>query len=264
MRRAILILARQWLPLQRRARLFRAVVPRRYWFSAVLMLGRAHGILARLAGCREYAHRELSCIDGWLGELTNSGPFAVDYKMVGAEHLRKTSDDRAGILCCMVHLPLTAMSMRGCVDLGAAPEYIIAAPHNINQDGRWLPAGAGEGFKAIAPGPFTLLQARKVLQKGGRLASMLDEDVGTPLRPALMRLAGSMGARVVLCWAEMDAERNLVITYRTPVHPIPDTEEKVSANMAAVEEERQRALDSLRGPVLRSRSLAWRRENARS
>lgn len=255
-RRAILVLARQWLPLRRRALLFRAVVPRRYWFPAVLMLSRAHGALARLAGSREYASRELSCIDGWLGELTLSGPFAVDYKVVGAEQLRRAPDDQGGILCCMVHLPLTPMTMRACLDLGAAPEYIVAAPHNINQDGRWLPAGAGEGLKAIAPGPFTLLQARKVLQQGGRLASMLDEDVGTPLRPSLMRLAGSVGARVVFCCAEMDAERNLVVTYRNLLHPIPDTEEKVSANLAAVDEERQRVLARLRGPVLGSGSIA--------
>jgi hypothetical protein len=254
-RRAILVLARQWLPLRRRARLFRAVVPRRYWFPAVLMLSRAHGTLARLAGSPEYASRELSCVDGWLAELTQSGPFAVDYKVVGAEHLRRTPDDQAGILCCMVHLPLTPMTMRGCVDLGAAPEYLIAAPHNINQDGRWLPAGASEGLRAIAPGPFTLLEARKVLQQGGRLASMLDENVGTPLRPALMRLAGAVGARVVICLAEMDAQRNLVVTYWTPPHPIPDTEEKVAANMAAVDEERQRVMTSLRRPMLGAGSM---------
>ena len=53
---------------------------------------------------------------------------------------------------------------------------------------------------------------------------MLDEDVGTPLRPALMRLAGSVRARVVLCWAVMDTTRTIVVTFKTAPYPIPDTE----------------------------------------
>ena len=76
---------------------------------------------------------------------------------------------------------------------------------------------------------------------------MLDEDVGTPLRPALMQVAGSVRARVVLCWAEMNADRTIVVTYRTPPHSVPDTEEKVWANLAALDQQRQRVLATLRG-----------------
>ena len=137
--------------------------------------------------------------------------------------------------------------MRACVDLGAAPDFVIAAPHNINRKGQWMPAGVAEGIKAISPGSGTIKKARTVLCEGGRFASMLDEDVGTPLRPALMRLAGSVRARVVLCWAVMDATRTIVVNFKTAPYPIPDTEEKVAANLAVLDEIRQQVLASLRG-----------------
>lgn len=239
--------AKQLLTLRRRALLFRSMVPRRCWFRAVLALSQAHATIARMAGAQECARYESSCVDRWLGELTLSGPFPIEYRVEGAEHLVRTAADEAGILCCTVHVPLTSVMMRACVDLGAAPDYVIAAPININRDGRWLPAGLREGFKAIPPGSGTLRRARTVLAEGGRFTSMLDEDVSLPLRPALMQVAGSVRARVVLCWAEMDPSRTIVVTYRTAPHAIPDTEEKVWANLAVLDQQRQRVLAALRG-----------------
>jgi hypothetical protein len=244
---AIMASAKQVLSLRRRALLFRSMVPRRFWFRGVLALSQAQATIARMTGRRECARHEANCVDGWLVELTLSGPFAIDYRVEGAEHLVRTAADEAGILCCTVHVPLASVMMRACVELGAAPDCIIAAPHNINREGRWLPAGLSEGLRAIAPGLGTLRRARTVLAEGGRFASMLDEDVGTPLRPALMQVAGSVRARVVLCWAEMDANRTIVVTYRTAPHAIPDTEEKVWANLAVLDQQRQRVLATLRG-----------------
>jgi hypothetical protein len=239
--------ARQLLSLERRALLFRSMLPRRYWFRAVLALSQAHATVARLAGAQECARYESSCVDRWLQVLTPHGSFPVEYRVEGAEHLVRTATDEAGILCCTVHVPLTSVMMRACVDLGAAPDYVIAAPINIDRNGRWLPAGLREGFKAIPPGSGTLRRARTVLKEGGRFTSMLDEAVGFPLRPALMQVAGSVRARVVLCWAEMDASRTIVVTFRTAPHAIPDTEEKVWANLAALDQPRQRILASLQG-----------------
>jgi hypothetical protein len=239
--------AKQLLTLRRRALLFRAMVPRRFWFQGVLALSQAHATLARLAGSRECALYESSCVDRWLVELTLSGAFPIQYRVDGAEHVARTAADQAGILFCSVHVPLAPVMMRACVELGAAPDYVIAAPHNINREGRWVPAGLREGFQAIAPGSGTLRRARAVLTEGGRFASMLDEKVGTPLRPALLQVAGSVRARVVHCWAEMDPTRTVVVTYRTAPYAVPDTEEKVWANLAALDEQRQRILASLRG-----------------
>ena len=239
--------AKRWLTLQHRALLFRSVVPRRFWFRCVLALGRAQAIVARMAGSQECARYESSCVDRWLAELTFSGSYPIQYRVEGAEHLARTAADEAGIVCCSIHVPLARVMMRACADLGAAPDSIIAAPININREGRWLPAGHPEGFRAIAPGSGTLQRARTILAKGGRFASMLDADVGLPLRPALMQLAGTVRARVVLCWAEMDANRTIAVTFQTAPHAIPDTEEKVCANLAALDEQRQRILKNLQG-----------------
>jgi hypothetical protein len=50
---------------------------------------------------------------------------------------------------------------------------------------------------------------------------------------------------VILCWAVMNTNRTIVVTYRTAPHPIPDTEEKVWANLAVLEEQRERVLANL-------------------
>ena len=239
--------AAQWLTLQRRSMLFRSLVPQRHWFRGVLALSQAHATIARALGSQECARYESSCVDRWLAELTLSGPFPIEYRVEGAEHLARTAADEAGILCCTVHVPLTAVMMRACVELGAAPDYVIAAPININREGRWLPAGMRDGFKAIPPGSGTLQRARTVLTSGGRFASMVDADVGLPLRPAIMQVAGSVNARVVLCWAEMDQNHTIVVTFRTAPHAIPDTEDKVWTNLAVLDQQRRRILASLQG-----------------
>jgi lauroyl/myristoyl acyltransferase len=246
-RRRVTAFVKKVFPLRTRAALFQSLVPRQFWFSGVLALSRFVAKMARITGCRGCARYEASSVDGWLAELTHRGPFPIKYKVNGAHNLARTAADQAGILYCGVHLPLTAVMMRALLELGAPPDFLLAAPHNVNQDGQWVPAGVADGFKAISPGPNAVRQVRTVLSEGGRFASMMDQDVGAPLRRTLMRLAGSVGARVILCWVVMDTKHNIVVNIRAAPHPIPDTEEKVSANLAVLEDLRQRVLANLRG-----------------
>ena len=245
--RRIAALIKKAVPLRRRVGLFKLLVPRRFWFQGVLILSRILATIARLLGFQHCAGYEASTVDGWLSELTLRGPFPVKYRVIGAEHLAKSAADQAGLLHCGVHLPLTAVMMRGFLDSGASPDLLLVAPHNVNPDGKWMPAGSAVGFNAIAPGPGLLPRVRTLLSEGGRFGSLMDADVGAPLRPTLMRLAGSVRARVILSWAVMDATRTIVVTHQTPPYPIPDTEEKVRANLAVLEELRQRVLASLQG-----------------
>jgi hypothetical protein len=245
--RRIAAFIKKAVPLRYRVALFQLLIPRRFWFPGVLELCRCLATIARLVGFRECAGYEASSVDGWLLELTRRGPFPVKYRVIGAQHLAKTAVDEAGILYCSVHLPLASVMMRGLLELGAPPDLLLAAPWNISRDGKWLAAGTADGLNAIPPGPWLLRKVRILLSEGGRFASMMDADVGTPLSPTLMRLAGSVRARVILCWAVMDATRTIVVTYVTAPHPIPDTEEKVWANLAVLQEQRQRVLANLRG-----------------
>jgi hypothetical protein len=246
-RRRIAAFVKKVVPLRRRALVFQWLVPRRFWFSGVLLLSRCVARIARIAGSRECARYEAFSVDGWLAELTLGGPFPVKYRVDGAQHLVRTADDETGILYCGVHLPLTGVMMRAFLELGAAPDFVLAAPHNINPNGQWLPAGMTQGLNAVPPGRTLLRRVRTVLSEGGTFASMMDEAVGAPLRPTLMRLAGSVRARIIFSWAVMDASRTVVVTYRPAPHPVPDTEEKVLANLAVLDEQRQRVLASLRG-----------------
>jgi len=64
-----------------------------------MALSRAQAIIARTTGRQECARHEASCVDGWLAELTLSGPFAIDYRVEGAEHLVRTAADEAANAC---------------------------------------------------------------------------------------------------------------------------------------------------------------------
>jgi hypothetical protein len=243
--RRIIDWAKKLLSLERRALLFRLLVPRRFWFSGVLTVGRVSAGILRLAGLKKAARYEALCVDGWLRELTLRGPFPIKYRLIGAEHLAMSDADEAGLLYCTVHVPLAAIMMRACMELGASPDFVLAAPHNIDRHGQWVPAGMATGFNAIPPGRSLIRQVRTVLCEGGRFATMADAELGGPLRPTMMRLAGSVRARVILCWAVMDTNRTVVVTYRTAPYPIPDTDEKVWANLAVLQEQRERVLANL-------------------
>ena len=142
--------------------------------SRRMALSRAQAIIARTTGRQECARHEASCVDGWLAELTLSGPFAIDYRVEGAEHLVRTAADEAGILYCTVHVPLATVMTWACVELGAAPDCVIAAPHNINREGRWVPAGLSEGLERLrlagntAPGAHCARRRREVCIHAGR------------------------------------------------------------------------------------------------
>lgn len=245
--RQIVVPLKKIFSLRRRLKLFQSIVPRRFWFPGVLALGRIQAAIARMAGSSDCARYEASFVDTWLHELSRGGSFPIKYRVTGAEHLLKTESDEAGLLYCSVHLPLAEVMVRGFLDLGVPPDSVIAAPSNITGEGRWIPAGIAEGVKALPPGPATLLRVRTVLREGGRFAAMLDEDLGQPLKPQMMRLAGRVGARVVLCWAEMDKSGTICVNYEPAPHPIPDNEQKVLANLGVLEDRRQRIIAGLRG-----------------
>ena len=90
-----------------------------------------------------------------------------------------------------------------------------------------------------------MLRARTTLRARGIVGSLIDEGVQGALSGSLMRLAGRMGTRVILFWSEMDDEGRVLLTYQTAPYPIPDTEEKVIANLAVLEAERMRIFSAL-------------------
>lgn len=198
--------------------------------------------MRRVARSSSWPLQRAKLIDFWVRQLTGAGYFPVKYRIDGAEHLAPTPAGGAGVFYCSVHLPLTVVVVWGMIDLGYPPDLVLAAPSNITADGHWVSAGAAKAIKALAPGSATLLRARTILRGGGRLAAMADEDEGEPLRPEMMRLAGRLGARVVLCWAAIDDAGEICVTYEPAPYPIPDTEEKVLANLDVLEIKRRSIL----------------------
>jgi hypothetical protein len=252
---------KQVFSLPRRLMLFQLIVPNRFWFSGVLALSRVQAAVARMAGRPKCARYEALLVDRWLWELTLRGCFPIKYRVNGAQHLRMPNPGEVGTLYCSFHLPLSSVILRGLLESGVTLQFVIIASHIMNMDGNmdgkggWIPTGLDEAIKALPPGPATLLRARTVLRNGGSLATMLDRNFDQPLQPQMMRLAARVRARVVLCWVEMDATDILTVTYMTAPHPVPDTDEKVLANLAVLEDQRERIIGRLRG-------RRWGRQNA--
>ncbi len=233
------------LPMSRRAALLAALLPRRYWFRGVTWICSAQGVLARLGGHPAPGVYTAMAREGYFIELTQHGAFPILYRVIGAEDLRMTEADRGGLLYAGMHLPLMGVSVRALGELGVPPWFAIAAADSISADGRWRPTGYPKGMPAEPPGAGAMLRARTTLRARGVVGSLIDEGVRGPLSGSLMRLAGRMGARVILFWSELDAHGEVLLTYQTAPHPIPDTEEKVQANLALLERERERIFTAL-------------------
>lgn len=229
------------LPKKHGLRVFQQAVPNRHWFKGVLALSQIKAGIKLIDGSRESARHQALFIESWLHQLTSLRSFPVAYKVQGAEHLLSDEGTEAGVFYCSFHAPFTAIGLRSLFDSGFPPEWVVADSQNINPDGRWLPAGIQQGVRAFPPYASTLLRARTELRAGKRIAAMADLDVGAPLKPELMRLAGRLNAKVVLCWAEMH-QRTIWVHYESPPYPVPDTERKVLANLEAVDLRRQQVI----------------------
>ncbi len=196
-------------------------------------------------------------LDEYIGELSRMGQFALPWNVTGAEHLHGgkggTNGDgpiggtHCGTLYCAAHLPLFSAQARVLDEMNAAPSLVIALAEAITKEGGYPLPGAGKSIPAFPPGISTLAKVHRALECGATVGSMIDAYPGGPLRPQLFRLAGRTGSRVLFLYSELDRFRRMKFTIALPPFPVPDTEEKVQANLLAYDTERKRILARFRG-----------------
>lgn len=244
---------RSLLRLSRRA----AAIARRppeVWFATAARLCELQWGFCRLLWWRpDILLRTSILLDAYLGELDRLGQFPIPWNVVGAEHLHGGAcsatggRNRGGTLYCAAHLPLFSAHARVLDEMNAAPSLVIALAEAIDNEGGYPLPGAGKNIPAIAPGISALAKVHRALEKGATVGSMIDAYPGGPLRPQLFRLAGRTGSRVVFLYSELEEERRMKFTIALPPFPVPDTEEKVQANLLAYDMERKRILARFRG-----------------
>lgn len=231
---------------ERRARLIAKTLPPERWYSAAIALTRFQWAVCRAIWWLPHiALRNTVFIDMVLLELMKYGTFPMRSRVVGAQHLE--APHGAGILFCSSHLPLFAVISRLLTENNAMPTFVIAHPAAIRSDGTYPMPGVEIGVPALPPGARAMVRARRVLQQGGIVASLMDEYPGGPLKPQLLRLAGRLGAKTVFLFSELDANNVVTLTAALPPYPECATEQEVEANLAAYDSERQRILAPFHG-----------------
>ncbi len=244
---------RNFLRLSRRAALITRRSPA-VWFATAVHLSQLQWGFYRLLWWRpDILLRTSVLLDVYLYELNKLGKFPIPWHVVGAEHLRcgtscvTGGQHEGGTLYCAAHLPLFSAHARVLEEMNAAPSLVIALAGAIDKDGGYPLPGMKKSIPAFPPSTSTLVKVHRALQRGATVGSMIDAYPGGPLKPQLFRLAGKTGSRVVFLYSELDEARRMKFTIAVPPHPVPDTEEKVQANLLAYDKERKRILAHYRG-----------------
>ena len=110
---------------------------------------------------------------------------------------------------------------------------------------RFMVPGTSKRLMAIPAEKYAMRQARRLLLDGISVVCLADAHLGAPLQPVVLRLAGSVGARVVFQWAVRRPDGVIEVTFRNAPHPYCETEEAVCENLAFLRAAQQRTLAAL-------------------
>ena len=167
-------------------------------------------------------------------------PFPVPYKLVGTEFL----NEECGIILCSVHIPLVKVTLRALIenniDISAA---IVGTPPKSNQMSVW---GITDKISIIARNAFTLVKAKTVLEKKGKLVLMIDSTKTGLYSPNIMKLCGKIDAKIVFFFAELNAQ-NVVESYLIEA-PFPRcrTAEEINQNLIFLRSKHDEILENYR------------------
>ena len=245
--RTVLRHARQLVAIRRRAKLIVRFVPRERWFAAAMRFSRLQWALSRAIWWRkDILLRNALFPDHMLSALTRYGAFPIPWRLVGEEYLPGGVLQRNGesVVYCTIHVPLFTLQIHVSHLHRRIPKMVVVFAGNIDQDGTYAIVGTKERWPAMPPGGQTLVKMRRELANGGTAASMLDAYAGGPMRAQLLQFAGRVKANVVFIWTEIAEDGVPVVTYAPAPHLICDTQEKVEANLLALERKRAEILST--------------------
>jgi hypothetical protein len=229
--------------LRRQVRLVTFFLPSRYWYRAALKICQLQGALKGLLGGNRIL-TEAVMLDHWLWELTVVGPFPIPWTLDGAEVIA-AADKKIGSIYCWIHEPLVEFCLRPYVEGGYPDLTVVADQGRIVGSDQLLVAGLQKRLPAIPANRYALGRARRTLQEGMPIVCLADPQMGGPLIPLVLQLAGRVGARVIFQWAVRRPNGSIEVTFTTAPRPYCENEEAVQENLAFLRAAQKRALARL-------------------
>lgn len=183
-------------------------------------------------------------LDSWLRELTLCGPFPIPWKAIETKVLDEIEPGR-GVLYCWTHVPLFEIPMNALVTFGRKPDWIVADPGNITNEGNFLVPGLTTRLDAIATDKRVLTRIRTALASGKSVACLADAEIGGPLSSHTLHVAGLVGALVIFFWAHRQPDGTIHVTFRSAPYPIARSPEQVKANLEFIRDRNREELGAL-------------------
>lgn len=231
-----------WLTLHRQAQLVARLAPRKSWYDAALVACKLQGILSNWFGGSRVL-TEAVMLDNWLVELTRIGHFPIPWTLTGTDVIE--TDPGKAILFCWIHEPLAEFPLRPYLELGYSEPVIVADPGRITFGDQLLVAGMKRRLNTITANLHALSRVKNCLQEGVPVVCLADAQIGGPLFPLALQLAGRIGARVVFQWARRRPDGTIDVTFIRAPHPYCESREAVQENLAFLREAQTRMLNEL-------------------
>jgi hypothetical protein len=219
------------------------LVPRRHWYRMAVRMSRLHARMTEVMGGNR-ALTEALVLDSWLQELTLSGAYPIPWRAVKMDGL-ENGDATRGVLYCWTHLPLFRMPLYASIEMGYETPLVVADPGNMDENNEIMVPGQTKRAPAVATSSHVLMKIRATLQEKGSVACLADTELGAPISPTVLRIAGQAGARMVFQWAERQRDGVIDIYFINAPRPWNESEEDIEMNMEFLRVENRRILSSL-------------------
>jgi hypothetical protein len=202
------------------------VFPETEWYMATLRITRLLTVIAEPFAGRAPLRAEWM-LHIWLRCI--SRPFPIPTRTAGTEALIEARTNPNGMALVSLHVPFFDLILRPLFELGCPPDAVISSVSQI-LDGKFRVGGMAESSPALAAqDPNVLLKARRILQRGGMVAALIDAN--NRLNPNILRLVGSVGARLLFYVSEMQENGEILFRFLPPPDPFCRTPEGILSNI---------------------------------
>ena len=131
------------------------------------------------------------------------------------------------------------------LDVGGAEPAVVSDPGKIVGENEFLVFGWPRTIEALPVDERLLGQVRSTLRAGKSVVFLADEYLGGPLSEVPLRIAARLRVPLVFQWAELQPDGIFDVTFRMAPHPLSETDEALSENLAFLREQNLLALSKL-------------------
>jgi len=140
----------------------------------------------------------------------NEKSFLIPTKVKGLEVFNKPRPN--GLLLCSAHMPLLPVALRALAENNIILNALILKP--VVKNNRYPLFGIDYKIPVINNGPNVLLKAKNILQNGGIVIALADEDTGyNNYSPNVFRLAEKINTELVYFFSELKPDGHIEVSF---------------------------------------------------